>query len=502
MTELAAGRRGDVSLDAGSRAGRLAARRRWMALAALTLVSFLLLLDDTAVAVALPTLQGELGIDLGGQTWVINAYTLTLAALTLPAGRLADRYGRRRSFLTGLAVFLVASLVAGASTSGMMLVTSRAIQGFGAALLAPASLAIIAATFPAASRGGAIGLWAGVSASALGLGPLFGAVVTDSLGWAWIFWLNVPLGLAAWLIGRAVIEESHAGNASGTVDALGVGLSAATLLALTTALSRGNDAGWGAPSILALLTAAIVAAVLFVVHERHAADPLLPPAWFRDRSFAGANVVTMLSTSVMCSLFFFLSLYLQTVLGYTSLRAGLGLLPLTVTIVLTGPLAGRLTDRIGARVPTATGMLILAVALLGLSGLAVDEPILRLTPWFTLAGAGIGLVTAPTTAAAMGTDERAGYGATAAVFNTFRTTGLTLGVAIMGAILASFGPAAAFGRNFDRQHHAAFVDGFSAALTVNAIIAFIGAALAAYMLRNKTPGSPRAAVTRCRHGRR
>lgn len=482
---------GDAALSRSVSARRPTDCGRWSTLTALTLVTFLLLLDDTAVAVALPAVQREIGLNLGGQTWVVNAYTLTLAALTLPAGRLADMKGRRRVFLTGLAVFVVASFAAGLALSGAMLIAARVAQGVGAGLIAPASLAIIAATFPGKLRGAAIGLWAGVSASALGLGPLFGAIVTDSLGWAWIFWLNVPLGAGAWLLVRAVVRESRAPSAARTLDVAGAGLSATALLALMVALSRGNDAGWSAPGTVALFAATAAGLGAFVWHETRIDEPLLDPAWFRDRSFAGANLQILLSTSVMCSLFFFLALYLQTVLGYTAVVAGLGLLPLTVTIVATSPLAGRLADRIGARLPVTLGMLLLGAALLGLSALAVDSSLLGLMPWLTLAGAGIGLVAAPTTTAALGSDESAGYGATAAVFNTFRTTGLTLGVAIMGAILASFGPASAFARDLDRQHHAGFVDGFSAAVTVNAVIAFAAAALAAYSLPGRgSAGAP------------
>ncbi len=498
MTEPGAAPPDDIARTRTHGDSRPSDRGRWIALAALTLVTFLLLLDDTAVAVALPGIQAELGLNLGEQTWVINAYTLTMAALTLPAGRLADRYGRRRVFLSGLATFLVTSVVAGAATSEAMLITARAIQGLGAALIAPASLAMIADAFPGRSRGTAIGLWAGISASALGLGPLFGAIITDNLGWAWIFWLNVPLGAGGWLLVRAVVAESYASDTPRTLDIRGVGLSATALVTLLMALARGNDSGWTALGTVALLTAAAVSLGLFVWHETRTEEPLLQPEWFHDRTFAGANTLILLSTSVMCSLFFFLAIYLQTVLGYTALMAGLGLLPLTVTIVATGPLAGRLADRIGARLPVTAGMLLLGGALLGLAGLDVDSSLLWLIPWLAVAGIGIGLVTAPTTTAALGTDESAAYGATAAVFNTFRTTGLTLGVAIMGAILASFGPAAAFAREFDRQHHEAFVSGFSTAVSLNAVIAFAAAGVAAYSLRAPDPPSP---ATSSRGGR-
>ena len=462
-------------------------RERWVSLGALTLVTFLLLLDDTAVAVALPEVQRQLGLDLGGQTWVVNSYTLALAALTLPAGRLADQHGRRRVFLAGLAVFLVASFAAAVAGSGAQLIAARGVQGVGAALVAPASLAIIADTFPREARGAAVGLWAGVSASALGLGPLFGAVVTDGLGWRWIFLLNIPLGGGAWLLVRAVVRESRAPDVAQGLDAPGVILSAAALLSLITALAGGNDVGWAAPSTIALLTTAVLSLALFVWHEGRTGDPLLQPRWFRDRSFAGANVLILLSTSVMCSLFFFLSLYLQTVLGYTALLAGAALLPLTVTIVAVGPLAGRWADRAGPGFAATSGMLLLGAALLGLSSLDVDSQLLGVAGWLVLAGVGIGLVTGPVTTAALGAGDMPRYGATAAVFSTFRTTGLTLGVAVMGAILTSFGPRAAFARAFDRAHHRAFVDGFSTAVTVNAAISVLAAGVAAYCLRRNSP---------------
>ena len=457
-------------------------RGRWASLGALTLVTFLLLLDDTAVAVALPGMQRQMGLDLSGQTWVVNGYTLALAALTLPAGRLADRHGRRRVFLGGLALFLIASFVAGVSQSGGQLIAGRVVQGLGAALVAPAALAIIAETFPPASRGAAVGLWAGVSASALGLGPLFGAVVTDGMGWRWIFWLNIPLGAGAGLLVRALVAESRAPHPPQTVDAGGAVASAGALVALLAGLTWGNDYGWTSGATIAAFTVALLSLTVLVRHEARTLEPLLDPSWFRDRSFAGANLLILLSTSVMCSLFFFLALFLQSVLGRTALMAGTALLPLTLTIVVVGPLAGRLADRVGPGAPATAGMLVLAVALLGLSGLEVDSTLWGLAGWLTLAGVGIGVSTAPITTAALGSDAAAGFGATAAVFNTFRTTGLTLGVAVMGAILASFGPSAAFARDFDRQHHDAFVEGFSRALTVNAAIAFVAAGLAASLL--------------------
>lgn len=463
------------------------ASRRWLALTGLTVVTFLLLLDDTAVAVAQPTIQRRLGLDLEGLQWVVNVYTLTIAAFILLAGQLADRFGRRRVYLTGLAIFTLASLGAGLAPSGALLIAMRAVQGVGAALVTPTALAIIADAFPRSQRATAIGIWAGVSASALGLGPLVGAIIIDSLGWRWIFLVNAPVGLGIWLLARAVLRDSHAPRPSLRLDAAGAVISGAGLLALILGLTQANGAGWLSLRIVALFLGAGLCLALFVRHERLTPQPLLQLSLFKNRAFAGANIQILLATSVMCSLFFFLALYLQTVLNYSALEAGTGLLPLTITIVVVGPFAGWLADRIGPRVPVSLGMLLLAGALWGLSALRVDSSIGSLVPWLTLAGLAIGLVTAPTTATAMGSTETDGHGSAAAVFSTFQTTGLTLGIAIMGAILASFGPGAAFARTISDEHHAAFVRGFSTALTVNAFIALLAAALAVFMLRPMPP---------------
>ena len=463
------------------------ASRRWLALTGLTVVTFLLLLDDTAVAVAEPTMQRRLDLDLEGLQWVVNVYTLTIAVFILPAGQLADRFGRRRIYLTGLAIFTLASIGAGLAPSGALLIAMRAVQGLGAALVTPTALAIIADTFPRRQRATAIGIWAGVSASAIGLGPFFGAIINDSLGWRWIFLVNAPVGVGAWLLARAVLRVDHAPRPSLRLDAVGAVFSGAGLLALLLGLTQANGAGWLSLRIVVLFVGAGLCVGLFVRRERLTAEPLLQLSLFKDRAFAGANIQILLATSVMCSLFFFLALYLQTVLNYSALEAGTGLLPLTVTIVVVGPFAGRLADRIGPRVPVSVGMLLLAGALLGLSGLRVDSSIGSLVPWLTVAGCGIGLVTAPTTATAMGSTDTDGHGSAAAVFSTFQTTGLTLGIAIMGAILASSGPGAAFARTISVEHHAAFVRGFSTALSVNAVIALLAAVVAVVML-SPVPG--------------
>jgi EmrB/QacA subfamily drug resistance transporter len=455
-------------------------RARWAVLASLTLVSFLLLLDDTAVALALPAIRDQLGLGLAGLEWVINGYTLPLAAFMLLGGQLADRHGRRRVFMIGLAVFTLASLLAGLAPNTATLIGARALQGVGAALVAPASLSIIAATFPANERGWALGVWAGVTATALGIGPLLGALVTDSLGWEWIFLLNVPLGVGAWLVARALLTESRAEHPAKHIDVPGVASSGLALTALLLALTEGNAYGWGSARVLALFAAAFAGLAAFVWIEHRASDPLLDLSLLRRKAFAGPNVVTLMATSVMCSLFFFLALYLEGVLGYSALTSGLQLLPLTVAIVIVAPLAGRLSDHIGARLPVTVGMLLLAGSLFGLSGVRVDSGAWSLVPWLTLAGVGIGLATTPTTTAALAGAESDHYGMAAGVLNTFRATGLALGIALMGAVLASYGGDTA-------EQPAAFVDGFSAAVTINALIAIVAAVVAALTLS----GDPR-----------
>ena len=442
----------------------------------------MLLLDDTAVAVAEPAIQRRLSLDLWGMQWVVSVYTLAMAVFILPAGQLADRFGRKKIYLVGLAIFTLASLGAGLATWGPLLISARAVQGVGAAFITPTALAIIADVFPRRERGLALGIWAGVSASALGLGPLFGAIITDGFGWRWIFLVNVPLGIGAWLVARAALRDSAAPLPALHLDTTGGALSGASLLTLLLALTQGNGVGWLSLRVVALFTASAICAALFIRHERLAADPLLRVALFKDRFYAGANVQILLATSVMCSLFFFLALYLQVVVDYNALQAATGLLPLTVTIVVVGPFAGWLAGRIGPGIPVALGMLLLAGALFGLSGLQVDSPIAALVPWLTLAGVAIGIVTAPTTTTAMGSTDADGHGSAAAVFSTFQTTGLTLGIAIMGAILTSFGAGGTFARTLSAEHHAAFVRGFSTALTVNAVVALFAATVAGLLL--------------------
>lgn len=473
--------------DPGGR-GVISARRRWAALGALALTSFLLLLQDTAISVALPALGRDLGLSLGGLEWVINAYTVALAALTLAAGRLADAHGRRRLFLLGIAVFAAASLLAGVAGTGWVMILARVVQGTGAALAGPAALAIIWSMFGPGKRGAAVGLWAGAASLGLGLGPIVGAVLNEALDWRAIFLVNVPLGVLGWLAARLTLPESRDADAPRGLPAAGVLTSAAAIVALIMALSRGPGAGWTSAGTLSLFIASAIAGLLFVAYERRSARPLVDRSVLRRRSHVGANVVSLLSTAVMCNLFFFLALYFQTVRGLSSLGAAAGLLPLTGLIVVLSPLAGRLSDRLGRRPPAVAGLATLALALALLSRIAVDTPLVAILLALAVTGAGIGLATPPTTAAALDGLADAQAGQASAVLNTSRALGLSFGIALMGALLSTATTDVLSGTGMARSM---FVDGLRLGLAVNAGIALVAATIALRTL----PHSPRPMIS-------
>lgn len=455
---------------------------RWSALAALTIVSFLLLLEDTAVSVALPAIRRDLGLGLGGLEWVVNVYTLALAVLLLPAGKLADIHGRRRAFLGGLAAFILASPLAAAAESAGVLLAARAIQGVGAAFAGAAALSIVSAMFSTRERGAALGVWGGAAAVGLGVGPVIGALLTDRFGWEAIFLINIPLGIGAWLLTVAVVPESRDASADGRMPLRSLLASCVALLALLLALTEGNSLGWASPVVVALVGTAAASTVILARVERRAASPLLDATLLRDRRSAGANVVSLLSTAVMCNLFFFLTLYFQLVLGFTTIGAGASLLPLTGLIVLVAPVAGRLSDRIGRALPVAAGMTVLGVALLLLSRLEVDSALGPILLWLALGGIGIGLATTPTTAAALDAVSSERAGVASGLLNTSRAVGLSVGIATMGAILSAGGVDVLAGGG---RAGAEFVDGLSTALAVNALVSFAAAGVAAWTMTER-----------------
>jgi EmrB/QacA subfamily drug resistance transporter len=457
--------------------------RRWWTLGAVAFGLFMIMLDNTVVNVALPSIQRDLGIGLSELQWIVTGYALTFAALMLTGGKLADHYGRRLIFVVGLTIFTLASLGCGLAESGDVLIAARVVQGVGAALMNPSTLSIISATFPVEQRGMAIGIWAGVSALALAIGPLVGGLITEHLDWSWIFFVNVPVGVVAVAASFLVIEESRDTSEERTLDLPGQLTGGLGLFALTYALIEANNYGWASGRILGAFAVAAVGLLLFVWLEHVQRVPMLDLALFRNGTFAGANSVILLVALAMFGVFFFVSLYMQNILGFSAVKTGAAFLPMTVLIILIAPLAGRATDRIGSRWLMTTGMVLVALQLLYFSRLGVDETFFDLLPGLLIGGLGMAFVMTPSAAAAVRSVpvDKAGVGS--AVLNAFRQVGGSLGIAILGAIITA--------KIDDRRTPEAFVDGFSTALVVAAGIAFVGAAVAFLTVRtHRTAAEP------------
>lgn len=448
--------------------------RKWLTLAAVSLGLFMIMLDNTVVNVALPAIQRDLEASLSQLQWIVTGYALAFAAFMLIGGKVADAYGRRRIFVLGIVVFTVASLVCGLAPSSSALIAARVVQGVGAALMSPATLSIIAATFPPAERGAAVGIWAGVSALALAIGPLVGGLLTEHLSWHWIFFVNVPVGVVGVLASYTLVDESR-DETHERLDLPGLATSGLGLFALTYALIEANTYGWLSTRILGSFALAAVALSAFVVLERLQRAPMLPLDLFRNRTYTGANTVTLLAALAMFGVFFFMSLYMQGILGYSAVETGAAFLPMTLVIILVAPLAGRVADRIGSRALMTGGMLLVALHLAYLSRLGADATYGDLLPGFLVGGFGMALTMTPSTAAATRAVpvEKAGVGA--AVLNAFRQVGGSLGIAVMGAIMAR---AVGDGRTPD-----AFMRGFENALQTAAAIALVGAVVAFLLVR-------------------
>ena len=449
--------------------------RKWLTLAAVSFGLFMIMLDNTVVNVALPTIQEDLGLETSQLLWVVTGYALSFAALMLTGGKLADLYGRRRIFVLGLVIFTLASLACGLADSGEMLIAARIVQGGGAALMNPATLSIIAATFPPHQRGMAIGIWAGVSALALAIGPLVGGLLTEHLNWNWIFFVNIPVGIAAIIVSLLVIRESKDESEEQKLDFLGLLTSGIGLFALTYGLIEANAHGWTSALILGSFAVAAIALAAFVLLELHQRLPMLDLTLFRNGTFAGANIVILLVALAMFGVFFFVSIYMQTILGYSAVQAGAAFLPMTILVILIAPLAGKASDRIGSRWLMTVGMTLLGVQLIYLSRLGLDSTFWDLLPGFMIGGIGMALTMTPSAAAAVRSVPVDKSGVGSAVLNAFRQVGGSVGVAMMGAIFAY----EAAGRTTPE----AFIDGFSVALVVAGLIAFSGAIVAAVLVR-------------------
>jgi EmrB/QacA subfamily drug resistance transporter len=455
--------------------------KKWWTLAAVAFGLFMIMLDNTVVNVALPSIERDLHISISSLEWIVTAYALVFAALLITGGKLADMYGRRRIFVAGLIVFTLSSLACGLAPSAGFLIGARVVQGAGAALMQPATLSIIMATFPPRQRGLAIGTWAGVSALALAIGPLAGGLIVDNINWNWIFFINVPVGALGIVASQIFIKESRDTSREQTIDLPGLATSGLALFALTYGLIEGNRRGWTSVEIVGLFVAAAVLMAAFVLVEHRQRLPMLDLSLFKIGAFTGANIVALLVSLGMFGVFFYVSLYVQNVLGYSPTKAGAIFLPMTLLIILVAPFAGRSSDRVGPRWLMGGGMTLLGISLLLYQRMGVHSDFWTLLPALLVGGVGMALTMSPMTSAAMGAVpvDKAGVGS--GVLNSFRQVGGALGIAGMGAILASY-IHASVRTPLGKQE---YVDGLHAALLVSAVIAFAAAAVAVVLVRTK-----------------
>ena len=411
-------------------------RKKVTVLGTMCFALFMAMLDNTVVNVALPTISRELGAGVSGLQWIVDGYVLAFATLLLTGGIAGDRYGRKRTFLTGLLIFTLASLLCGLSSSTGQLIGARALQGVGAAFLMPGTLSILTVTFPPEERAKAIGIWAGVSGLALALGPTAGGLLVERVGWESIFFLNVPIGVVAAVVAAKVVEESRAPQAR-YLDLGGLLLGTAGLFSITYGLIEANQLGWLDARILGSLAFGIVVLGAFVSWEYVTPKAMMPLEFFRIPAFSAGNAVAVAMSLGMFGTFFFFSLYMQFVRGYSALQTGVRILPLTGMIFFVAPAAGRLAQKYGSRWPMTIGPMLAGGGLLAMSRVGIETSYNLMIPVLMVMGIGMGMTMAPMTAAVMGAvgAERAGLGS--AMTNTSREVGGVLGIALLGTILTT-----------------------------------------------------------------
>ena len=406
---------------------------KWITLVVASVATAILLLDVTIVYVALPSVRADLGATFDEAQWVIDAYTVVMAATLLGCGSLADRIGRRRVFSAGLIVFTFCSAIAGAAGNALVLDIARGFQGLGAAAMYAASLALLANEFQGKQRGLAFGVWGAVTGAALAVGPLVGGLVIDGLSWRWIFLVNVPIGVLT-LAGTLLFVRESREPKNSRFDLAGTVLFAASAFLLVLALIRGNEDGWGSPLILGTFMVSFLLAAAFIRVELKTADPMLPLRFFKSKPFTGTAIVSFAQSIAIYPLLLFLAIYLQEGLGFGPTEAGLRLLPMTLSIFLVAPFAGRLTSRVTIRLPLASGLALLAVSLMLIYGIDADDAWTRLLPGMIVGGISIGLISPSLAAAMVSVLPVEKSGLASGINNTGRQLGIAIGIAGLGAI--------------------------------------------------------------------
>jgi EmrB/QacA subfamily drug resistance transporter len=407
--------------------------RKWWTLIAVSVAIFMLLLDITVVNVALPSIQSALKSSFSDLQWVVNAYALTLAAFLLTAGSVADLIGRRRVFVLGLIVFTASSAVCGLSTTPLMLNLARAVQGVGGAMMFSTSLALLAQAFHGRERGTAFGVFGAVTGAAVAVGPVVGGIITSGIGWKWIFFVNVPIGITAVAITLMRVVESRDPNAR-RVDWIGLVTFSGALFMLVFALIEGNEDGWGSTRIVGLLAGAAILLVAFITAERMQSRPMLDLSLFRLPAFTGASIVAFSVSASIFAMFLYLTLYIQDVLGYTALQAGLRFLPVTLLSFIVAPIAGRLSVRMPVRYLLGGGLLLVSAGLLAMTAVDATSGWTTLIPGFALAGAGVGMINPPLASTAIGVVHHSRSGMASGINSTFRQVGIATGIAGLGAV--------------------------------------------------------------------
>lgn len=437
--------------------------RRWWTLAAMCFALFMIMLDNTVVNVALPSIKKDLDASIATLTWTVSAYTLSLAVLLITGGRLGDIFGRRKVFLVGVVLFAASSAFIGFSQTDAWLIAGRVLQGAGAALMMPATLSIITNTFPPHERGKALGTWAGVSALALAIGPVVGGYLVEYVSWQSIFFLNLPVAAGALAITLFATHESRDETVLPKLDLSGIAAISIGLGALTLALVQAHTWVWGSTANVGLFVVAAIGLAAFVYVERRVRVPMVDFDFFRSRTFLGASLVAFIVSFAMLAMFFFVAIYMQDIEHYTPLEAGVRFLPTTLMIILVSPLSGRLADRIGPRPLMTGGLLLVAISMFWQSYLSVGSGFAFLAPGFVLMGIGMGLVMSPMSAAAMNAVDRTKAGVAGGILSMSRMIGGTLGVAVLGAFIS------------DERVPAAFVASLGDGLLIGAIVAAVGA---------------------------